>query len=75
MEFCRWRAHLAEGETVISSPDVGYNVSSFVHAATPEAQIIVEEHDPRSSDLHRRLFLWGEKGFVSRPASEARISR
>jgi hypothetical protein len=79
-EVCWWNSvdgglTWQKGEIVISSPDVGYNVSSFVRAATPEAQIIVEEHDPRSSDLHRRLFLWGEKGFVGRPASVAHVSR
>ena len=64
----------AKDAVVISAANKGYHVSAFVHAASPEAQIIVEEHDPSSTDLYRRLLLWGDKGFIRRPEAEARAA-
>ena len=59
---------------MISAADKGYHVSAFVHAASPDARIIVEEYDTAPTDLYRRLFLWGNKGFIRRPEAEARVA-
>jgi len=55
-----------KSEVVISSDRLKYHVSAFVNDAHPDGQIVLYEIDPDSEDQLRKLFLWGEHGFVQR---------
>ena len=56
---------------VISSNTVSYNLGAFVRNFNSEGQVVIEERDPASPNLYRKMFLWGSKGLVGRSAEEA----
>ena len=70
-EVAWWRssdggATWEKSEVAISSDRLRYHVSAFVHDAHPDGQIVIYEIDPDAGDPFRKLFLWGENGFVQR---------
>ena len=75
-EVCWWRTKDG-GKTwkketcIISSNSVNYKLGSFVRNSNAQGQVVIEEHDPASPHLYRKLFLWGSKGLVGRSAEEA----
>ena len=75
-EVCWWRTKDG-GKTwkketcIISSNSVNYKLGSFVRNSNAQGQVVIEEHDPASPHLYRKLFLWGNKGLVGRSAEEA----
>lgn len=79
-EVCWWKTidgglSWKKESTIVSSDTMHYKVSAFVRNPSADGQIVVEEHDPASTDLYRRLFFWGGSGFVGRPEEGARSPR
>ena len=48
----------------------GFRLGALVYRADPAAQVVFEGRDPAAAHLYRRLFMWGDQGFVGRPAAE-----
>ena len=48
----------------------GFRLGALVFRADPAAQVVLEGRDPAAAHLYRRLFMWGDQGFVGRPAAE-----
>ena len=49
---------------VVSSSRLTYVMSAFVHNASPDALVVINDRDPKLPHLYRRMYLWGRKGFL-----------
>ena len=75
-EVCWWRTKDGgktwnKEKSIISSSSASYKIGAFVRDANAQGQVVIEEHDPASPHLYRKLFLWGSDGLVGRSAEDA----
>jgi hypothetical protein len=56
-----------KGQTLMSSDTMKYGMTTRTRGAHPDGQFVFYEKDPTDpNELYRKMYLWGESGFVTR---------
>jgi hypothetical protein len=70
-EVCWWYTNTTglsweKAGSVITSSTVDYRIGVLTRNYHPDGKIFFFERDPNTPHLYRKIFLWGENGFVKR---------